>query len=57
MGGVPAKCIKKRFSEEQISALIELKWWDMDITRLNGIEFSNIELAIKQLKDVQDSIL
>jgi tetrahydrodipicolinate N-succinyltransferase len=28
VGGVPAKCIRLRFSEEQIDKLLELKWWD-----------------------------
>lgn len=27
-GGVPAKAIRKRYSEEMIAALLELKWWD-----------------------------
>lgn len=28
VGGVPAKPIKKRFSEEIVSLLLESKWWD-----------------------------
>ncbi len=28
VGGVPAKEIRKRFSEEEIKYLLELKWWD-----------------------------
>lgn len=28
VGGVPAKPIRKRFSEETVSALLEIKWWD-----------------------------
>lgn len=28
VGGVPAKPIRKRFSEETISTLLDLKWWD-----------------------------
>ncbi|GAB6180389.1 CatB-related O-acetyltransferase [Desulfotomaculum defluvii] len=28
VGGVPAKPIRKRFPEETISALLEIKWWD-----------------------------
>lgn len=30
VGGVPAKHIKFRFSETQINALLEVKWWDKD---------------------------
>lgn len=28
VGGVPAKPIRKRFNDETISKLLELKWWD-----------------------------
>lgn len=28
VGGIPAKPIKKRFTDEQINELLELKWWD-----------------------------
>ena len=28
VGGVPAKVIRRRFSDEIISRLLELKWWD-----------------------------
>lgn len=28
VGGIPARPIRKRFSEETISALLALKWWD-----------------------------
>jgi len=31
VGGVPAKIIKYRFSEEDIKYLLELKWWEKDI--------------------------
>ena len=27
-GGVPAKPLRKRFPQETISRLLELKWWD-----------------------------
>lgn len=28
VGGVPAKVIRKRFSDDTIAALLEIKWWD-----------------------------
>jgi virginiamycin A acetyltransferase len=30
VGGIPAKEIRKRFSEDAIAKLMELKWWDWD---------------------------
>ena len=34
VGGNPATEIRKRFSEEQIEQLLELKWWDWDIEKI-----------------------
>ena len=34
VGGNPAKEIKKRFSEEIIAKLLELKWWNWDIEQI-----------------------
>jgi virginiamycin A acetyltransferase len=30
VGGNPIKVIKKRFSEDIINQLLEIKWWDLD---------------------------
>ncbi|MEO1262611.1 MAG: CatB-related O-acetyltransferase [Bacteroidota bacterium] len=49
VGGNPAKLIKKRFSEEHIEQLLEIKWWDWDVEKitknvqhLTGMDFSKI---------------
>lgn len=34
VGGVPAKPIRKRFSDEIISSLLELRWWDWSKERI-----------------------
>ena len=36
VGGVPAKPIRKRFSEDLIAALLELRWWDWPEERLKA---------------------
>ena len=35
VGGVPAKVIKYRFSEETVSRLMAIKWWDSDVQYLH----------------------
>ena len=35
VGGNPAKLIKYRFTPEQISKLLEIKWWDWDDEKIN----------------------
>ena len=36
VGGNPAKLIKYRFPQEQISKLLEICWWNWDDTRINN---------------------
>jgi virginiamycin A acetyltransferase len=36
VGGNPAKEIKKRFSKDDISKLLALKWWDWDIEKITA---------------------
>lgn len=45
VGGVPAKTIKKRFSEEQIEFLKQLQWWNKpeEWIRTNASDFVDIE--------------
>ena len=35
--GNPARVVKKRFSDEDISYLLKLKWWDLPIEKINQI--------------------
>ena len=34
VGGIPAKPIRKRFSEETVQALLDLRWWDWPKERI-----------------------
>lgn len=47
VGGVPAKPIRKRFPDETISALLEIKWWDWPRKRIaqniDAIQSGHIE--------------
>lgn len=59
--GAPAKPIRKRFSEEIIRELVDLKWWNwpLDVIRENSnLVFSQRVNAkvIDRMKRVQDSI-
>ncbi|MDO4618544.1 MAG: CatB-related O-acetyltransferase [Clostridia bacterium] len=44
VGGVPAKVIRKRFSEKEIEKLLEIRWWekDEDWIKANAVFFSDI---------------
>ncbi|WP_434309880.1 CatB-related O-acetyltransferase [Hominifimenecus sp. rT4P-3] len=54
VGGVPAKPIKKRFPEEIIAALLEIKWWNWPKEKIarniSAIQDGNIEQLRQQLE-------
>ncbi|MGM0654252.1 MAG: CatB-related O-acetyltransferase [Thermodesulfobacteriota bacterium] len=50
VGGVPAKTLKKRFDNDTIETLIDIKWWNYSPEQFKGINFSSIEGSIKELQ-------
>lgn len=52
VGGVPAKLIRYRFTEEEINYLLKLKWWnkDEDWIRYNINLFSDVKLLMEDEK-------
>lgn len=52
VGGVPARIIRYRFSEEQRSKLIGIKWWNKDIKWIkeNADLFENVDDVLKVLE-------
>ena len=53
VGGVPAKIIRKRFSDEVIEELLKQKWWDLPneeiLKRIKYIQTGDIE-GVKNIK-------
>ncbi len=50
VGGVPAKFIKKRFSDDMISKLMSLKWWEYGPKILKGIDLTDVEKAVDKIQ-------
>ena len=55
VAGVPAKIIRYRFSEEVIEKLLQLKWWDLDISSLSGLPFNDINKCIDLISEIKNS--
>lgn len=55
VGGIPAKQIRKRFPENIIDILLEIKWWNMSdkLIKKNIHLFQKENLTIEELKDFQ----
>ncbi len=49
VGGVPARFIKKRFSEDKIELLEKMAWWDLSEEQLKGMQkyFSDVDLFLE----------
>ena len=50
VGGVPARVLRYRFSDELISRLLSLRWWQYNIADFRGIDWSNAESAVDKLE-------
>ena len=54
--GNPARVVKKRFDDELINLLEELKWWDKDIEEINELipllSNSNLEYVKQSIKEL-----
>ncbi|EKF59946.1 phosphonate metabolism protein [Agrobacterium albertimagni AOL15] len=51
VGGVPSRLIKRRFSEEQADALLDIAWWDWDHDKLRSNLSDIRELSIDAFID------
>jgi len=51
VGGNPAKEIKKRFSDREISELLEIKWWNWDNEKITKNVRNLTENNIDKLKN------
>ncbi len=47
VGGVPARPIRKRFSDKVIEKLEEIRWWDYGPDILKGLDLNHPEEAVK----------
>ena len=61
VGGVPAKVIRYRFTQDVIAKLEEIKWWDMPEEKLRenihffqkeDISLDELDLFFKRLNEV-----
>jgi acetyltransferase-like isoleucine patch superfamily enzyme len=55
VGGVPAKIIKYRFSQDIIDSFVELKWWDLDEAILRKLPEQDVRSCIRILEQIRKS--
>ena len=49
--GVPAKVKKPRFPENIIERLMSIRWWDYNISSLEGVDFRDVLGAVVKLEN------
>lgn len=52
VGGIPAKVIKKRFNEDIIKELLNIRWWDADILKIKKAIPEIVSGNIKNLREL-----
>ena len=55
VGGNPASEIKKRFSDEQIAALLKLRWWDWPIEKISKQVSSLTANSVEDIIKIKDA--
>lgn len=51
VGGVPAKVIRKRFSDDVIEKLLELKWWEYGPDIMKGLDITEPRKCVSKLEE------
>jgi virginiamycin A acetyltransferase len=52
VGGIPAKVIKKRFNEDIIKELLNIRWWNADILKIKKAIPEIVSGNIKNLREL-----
>jgi acetyltransferase-like isoleucine patch superfamily enzyme len=52
VGGIPAKLIRRRFSQEIIQLLMQINWWDLEINSLKTYKKAVNNPSIENLEDM-----
>lgn len=50
MVGNPARVLRYRFEPDVVAELLELKWWELDISAMRGIDFTDVRGAIAEIR-------
>ena len=53
--GNPARLLRKRFTDQHVEQLLNLCWWDYDISALAGVRFNDINLAISDIEKLRST--
>jgi tetrahydrodipicolinate N-succinyltransferase len=53
VAGVPAVIKKYRFPPATIERLLRLRWWELELSKLSGLPFRDIERCLDRLEEIR----
>lgn len=56
VGGNKAQTIRKRFRDDQVDALLDLRWWDYDPKTILNLDITNIDHFIDELSSIRADV-
>src|ERR1700722_3215424 len=54
VAGVPARVVRMRFSDAVIERLLRVKWWDLELSELNGLPFRDVERCLDRIEEIRE---
>jgi acetyltransferase-like isoleucine patch superfamily enzyme len=51
--GVPATIKRYRFSEQIIARLLQVKWWELELSSLSGLPFRDVEKCLDRIEEIK----
>jgi acetyltransferase-like isoleucine patch superfamily enzyme len=51
--GVPATVKRYRFSEQIIARLLQVKWWELELSSLSGLPFRDVEKCLDRIEEIK----
>jgi acetyltransferase-like isoleucine patch superfamily enzyme len=54
VGGVPARVIRKRFTDDEIDALLKSKWWEYAPWQLKGARIDDVQEFVSHVTELRD---
>lgn len=56
VAGVPATIKRYRFPEKTIERLLRLKWWDLELSKLSGLPFRDVERCLDMIEAIRAKV-
>lgn len=53
VAGAPAQVRRMRFPERTIERLLQLKWWDLELSELSGLPFRDIDRCLDRIEQIR----